>query len=295
MKTFTRTIALALVAGLIGCGGGGIETTPRITAKPKPGKTGDNVAKTTGGNGKKNGGSGPGTLAGVIKYGGTAPAPGLPAGYQNKDKYCTANKAKIKDESLVVGPGGGVANVIVFIERAPKGYTAPPVPKKPVIFDQHFCTFVPHVLAIRADQQLELRNGDNTTHNTHITPLSNQEYNKSLGPNGQDFYKYTQRESVPVKVKCDIHGWMSAYHLPLDHGLVFVTKDDGKFTLAGIPAGTHKINIWHEKAGWIVRRKSVTINAGETTPLNLTVEPAKFATYHGERPKVIVLSQLSGR
>ncbi|MFQ5732657.1 MAG: carboxypeptidase regulatory-like domain-containing protein [Planctomycetaceae bacterium] len=292
MKSITLGIAVSFLAcAFAGCGGG-IESRPTITAKPKPGQAVGNggvVAKTNGGtNGKKNGGGGTGTLSGVIKYTGDAPKIGLAAGYTNKDPYCTANKSKIKDESLIVGTNKGLANVILFLDRKPRGYTAPKPPADPALFDQKFCTFVPHVLSVRVGQTVELKNSDDTTHNTHITPNNNEGYNKSLGK-GKDFYTYANREKGPVKVVCDAHTWMYAYHLPLDHPFVFVTKNDGAFTIEGLPAGTHNFKIWHEKGG-VIESVPVTIRAGETTTLNRSYGAAKLSRFRGPRPKVVVFS-----
>ncbi|MFQ5732658.1 MAG: hypothetical protein ACE5KM_11985 [Planctomycetaceae bacterium] len=291
VRSFVGTV---LASALIGCGGG-IESGSTITAKPGPDTIGGDVQPNDGSRSKDrpNGGGGTGTLAGVITYTGTAPAARLPDGFVEKDKYCTANKAQIKDESLIVGPKGGLANVLVYLERKPRGYTAPKVPDKPAVFDQKFCTFVPHILTLRVNQVLEIRNSDNTTHNMHPYPVANAGFNSSLpGPNGKDdSHRYAVREKIPIKVVCDVHPWMIAYHFPLDHPFVFVTKKDGKFTIAGLPAGTHTFKIWHEESGWLERGKTITIRPGETTSLNLSFGPERFTRFQGTRPKVVVFSR----
>ncbi len=65
------------------------------------------------------------------------------------------------------------------------------------------------------------------------------------------------KPEVMVPFKCDVHGWMNAYVGVLPHPYFAVTKDDGKFELANLPAGTYTIEAWHEKLGPMTQ--SVTI------------------------------------
>lgn len=60
-------------------------------------------------------------------------------------------------------------------------------------------------------------------------------------------------------MKCDVHPWMLAWHLPLDHPYGTVTADDGTFSIADLPAGTHKLTLWHEVLGVIDDNVSITI------------------------------------
>ena len=233
----------------------------------------------------------PGDLEGTITYKGKAPVPGAAPGFVAKDKFCTANKAKIKDQSLIVGPKGGIANVIVFLVRKPRGFKAPAPPKKPVVFDQKFCAFTPRVVLMRTGQPVEIRNSDDTTHNTHTLPFNNDGYNKSLASGKKDTISYAEAEPIPVKVVCDIHPWMMAYHMPLDHPFSAVTNKNGKFVIKGLPVGTHKVNIWHEKSGWLARNKTISIRPRKSTSLNLEVEPKAFSQFRGSQPKVVVLNQ----
>ena len=51
---------------------------------------------------------------------------------------------------------------------------------------------------------------------------------------------------------------MTAYTWSIfDHPFFAVTKDDGKFTLANLPAGTYEIEAWHEKLGKKVEKVTV--------------------------------------
>ena len=60
------------------------------------------------------------TLTGTVKFAGAAPA--MPNIQMNADPYCQSQHATpAKDEEVVVGPGGELANVLVYIKNAPAG------------------------------------------------------------------------------------------------------------------------------------------------------------------------------
>lgn len=290
VKSLSVLLAFGGTLVVAGCGGGS-SSQPMIIVKPEqagvvalvdPNPVEQVLAPGPG--------LGSGGLAGVIKYTGPAGKPGLPSGYTDKDKFCTNNKARIVDESLIVGPGGGLKNVVIYLPRKPRKYTSP-VPKTAAIFDQKFCTFVPHVLTVHTGQTVELRNNDGTSHNTHLFPNNNPQQSNSLPPGGKpDKYVYENSEVVPVKVKCDAHPWMTAYHVVLNHPLVAITDKNGAFKISGIPAGKYKFKIWHEKSGPL-GEVSITVKPGKTASLNRSYGPSELSHHHGPRPKVIVLTQ----
>ena len=80
---------------------------------------------------------------------------------------------------------------------------------------------------------------------------------------------YQAAEKLPVAIKCDIHPWMIAYQLPLDHSFAAVTDKDGNFEIANLPAGEHEFVVWHEKTGYLERKYKVTITAGQTQEVKL--------------------------
>ena len=63
------------------------------------------------------------------------------------------------------------------------------------------------------------------------------------------------REFLPMQVKCDIHAWMKAYWLVLDHPYMAITDKNGKFNIEKIPEGEHEFIVWHERIGYLDTRK----------------------------------------
>lgn len=220
-----------------------------------------------------------GTLVGKVILDGDAPvlAPLIKSGAGDiKDKeVCGA--ADVPDESLVVGEGKGVANVFVYLRRAPKGFKAT-TPKDPVVLDQKGCVFLPHAAVVQVGQTVLVKSSDAIQHNIHTFPTRNSPVNTLIKPNEDKGFemKYAKAESDPIEVKCDIHGWMTSYHLILDHPFMAVTDKDGNFKIEGLPAGTHEFRVWHERGGLLEKEYKVEIKAGAENAVELKYAVAKF-------------------
>jgi hypothetical protein len=75
----------------------------------------------------------------------------------------------------------------------------------------------------------------------------------------------TERFTKPevIKVTCDIHSGMVGWIAVHDHPYLGVTDARGLARLAGVPAGTHTLEAWHEVLGRVSQDGTVT--TGETT------------------------------
>jgi len=219
-------------------------------------------------------------------------APLVAKGQATKDPaVCGANE-EIANEELVVNPENkGIANVFVFLPKAPAGFKAGK-PDTELVFDQKNCRFLPHGLCIQAGQSVKVLSDDSVPHNTHTFPLRNAGFNQTVSPNdrkGIDL-KYTKAEKLPIEVKCDFHTWMKAYHLILDHPFMAVSDANGKFEIDGLPAGKHEFTVWHEKKGYLDKKLVVEVKAGESKAVDLKYGAKQFATFEGPRPKTTVVS-----
>lgn len=166
----------------------------------------------------------------------------------------------------------GIANIFVYLPKSPKKIHPDTREFDPtVLFDQKTCTFVPHAMVVRAGQTVEVINSDGVAHNTHTYTLRNKGQNVTVAPNtarGKGaMFETKSREILPSQVKCDFHGWMTAYWLILDHPYATVTAEDGTFEIENLPAGKHKFRIWHERVGYLNRNLAVKVPDGETVEL----------------------------
>ncbi|MFM7056631.1 MAG: hypothetical protein ACKO2P_06875 [Planctomycetota bacterium] len=277
MKSFPRFSAIALsslaLSAVAGCGsyGGGAGVVPQVSfiaaggaAEESSAATGDTSAELP-----------TGSLKGrVVLSGGSPSLPLLIAkGSAVKDaEVCAAED--VPDERLVVGADGAVANVFVYLPKAPKGAKSAEVPADPFLFDQKTCRFLPHATIIPVRQTVKVLSNDSVAHNTHTFPQKNAGINSTVNPMDRDglvSFAYTKAEAVPLAVKCDFHAWMNAWHLPLDHSFGAVSNGSGEFEIPNLPAGKHAFVVWHEAAngGFVQRKLEVEIKAGETAEVSI--------------------------
>jgi plastocyanin len=174
------------------------------------------------------------------------------------------------DESIVVGAGGELENVLIYVTKGLEGQKFP-APSEPVIFDQKGCVYIPHILTLMVGQTLEVRNSDPLMHNVHLLPASNREENKSQPPGSPALnLKFRRIEAKPFRIKCDVHAWMQAYGMVLDHPYSTVARQGGAFELPKIAPGTYAITAWHEKLG--TQTQTVTVADGETREIAFEFE-----------------------
>ena len=199
------------------------------------------------------------SVKGVAKFQGMALKP------TKIDMSADANCAKahttpVTTEDVLVGAGGGLANVIVYVADGLGDQKFDP-PPQPAVIEQKGCQYKPHVLAMQTNQKLDVVNDDPTTHNIHPMPNNNREWNKSQ-PHGMPVEETFPREEIAIPVKCNVHPWMRAYIAVLKNPYFAVTDKDGNFDLKALPPGNYTIKAWHEKYG--TQTQKITVGAGET-------------------------------
>lgn len=213
------------------------------------------------------------SVTGTVKFEGEAPAMKTLA--MDADPVCVTNNAgkEVKSEALVLGVGNTMGNIFVRVKSglpAGKTYTAP---IEAVVVDQHGCRYVPHVIGVMVGQPVKILNSDGTLHNVHGLPTVNTEFNEAMPKFKKEVTKSFDKEEVVFPVKCDVHPWMQSYVGVVSHPFFAITKDDGKFTIAGLDPGTYEIEAWHEKLGTKVL--SVTVAEGESKSADFTFKKAE--------------------
>ncbi len=266
VNAISATLVAFSLALLVGCG----------DSKPTGGGSGTTTGSaTTGSSASAGAGEGTsevstegiptgewGTLRGRFVYVGTPPE----AAKLNIDKdQEVCGKHDLRSQSIVVGPNGGLANVMIWcltkdVETNPD-FAADA--EAEVELDNKDCHFVPHVLALRAGQTLVVKNSDPVVHNSDLPFRSNTPANPSIPAGSEEKFMLGRAERLPVEIKCSIHRWMSGRVMVADNPYFAVSADDGSFEIRNLPTGVKlEFRAWHEVPGNI---GEVELNGKPTT------------------------------
>ncbi|HUS18613.1 MAG TPA: hypothetical protein VMZ25_03100 [Terriglobales bacterium] len=185
-----------------------------------------------------------GSVAGVVKFEGASPK--AQAIDMSQDPACTMGAAPNSSEAFAV-KGGKLGNVFVYVkEGLPAGkYEVP----QPTVIDQKGCKYVPHVAGAMAGQKVQFLNSDPTMHNVHPDAQANSPWNVTQTPKGEPIEKSFPHAELMMKVSCNQHPWMRMYLNVVEHPFFAVSDAEGKFEIAGLPAGDYLLGFVHEKLG----------------------------------------------
>jgi plastocyanin len=206
---------------------------------------------------------GTGIIKGHIRL--TGKLPGNPVIRMGMDPKCSQiNTGKrVIQETVVASLDGSLANVFVSLQGA---LPPTPIPTQPVTIDQRGCIYGPRVVGVRVGQTLQIRNDDDLMHNVHSLSAHGNTFNVSEPKAGMVQEFRLKDEEVMLRVKCDIHSWMTAYVGVVTHPYFAVSSTAGTFEIGGIPGGNRSIQAWHERYGPIT--KTVRVQAGATTTVD---------------------------
>ena len=224
------------------------------------------------------------TIRGTVRFSGKVPTPEL-IPVSRDTATCGKNK---QITSLVTGKGNGLKDSFVFLEgiSAGKKWLAGAIPK----LDQRKCEYEPHVLVMRAGENVEIANSDSLLHNVHAYGLNAKDPNQSGTPTLFNIALPVQGLKIPrtmvkpgmVMTLCDAgHPWMNAFVLVADNPYFAMTDENGSFVLDAVPSGTYTVKMWHEGIGKFEKatkafvpgkpfeqEKKVTVEAGKAITLN---------------------------
>jgi plastocyanin len=204
-----------------------------------------------------------GSIAGRVTFTGTPPAPEMLK--MASDPACVqASGPNVQSDAVLISADGALQNAFVYIKSGLDPAYSFDTPTATVELDQSGCRYAPRIVGVRVGQPIEIVNDDSTLHNVHALPMVNQEFNKGQPMQGmRERHVFTAPEAM-VRIKCDVHGWMTAYVGVMSHPFFAVTGADGSFALRGVPPGTYEVEAWHEKFGTRTAQVTVAANQAQT-------------------------------
>jgi plastocyanin len=205
-----------------------------------------------------------GKVSGVVTFRGPVPPPRV---LNMATGECAALHKDAVTVTDVLVTDGRLANAFVWVKKGLEDYRFE-VPKREVELDQVGCMFVPRVLGLMVGQTLRMKNSDATMHNVHSHPQENGIYNKGFPRQGDVETTWFAAPEVMIPLKCDMHGWMTAYAGVTAHPFHAVTGADGSFAFEGLPPGDYVIGAWHESLKTV--EVKVTLGAKDAKTVELS-------------------------
>ncbi len=203
-----------------------------------------------------------GLIEGRVTLIGQAPEP--------KQVQVTVDEAtcgrSVKDETLIVGPQGGVANAIVDIPQIQTN-----VPLKPAAglkLNQRGCLYHPHVMAFPVGSTLEIINSDGILHSFHTYSKLNPPMDLAQ-PGFKKVLRVTFTKPELIQVSCDQHNWMTAWLFVAANPFYAVTDASGRFRIEQVPPGSYQVRVWHERLG--EQTKPVVVQEGRVTKVDFAM------------------------
>ena len=197
------------------------------------------------------------TLVGKITLQGAAP-PNPNLSITKDQAVCMPDGSPVKDEIVITGPGGGLANVLIYADAVPDEWCHESMigNTDTVEFDQKKCLFLSRIFPMQTSQTLKILNSDPVGHNADIKPARNRPMNLNIGAGGSQLYQPSdgelKEEKSPFTVSCSAHAWMKSYMIFRKNGYFAVTGEDGSFEIPNLPAGVDlKLIVWHEATRFV--------------------------------------------
>ncbi len=185
-----------------------------------------------------------------------------------RDPYC--EKVKPREAKVTrVGKSNGLLDVVVRLApgtakgelaRAPKASLA-----------QDGCMYEPRVQGVMTGADLELVNKDRTMHNIHGFKGDDTAFNAGQAMGSPPLYKKVQTEPGIVRVKCDVHPWMTAWLVVSDHPFFTSTTEDGSFSFEA-PVGEQTVEAVHPLHG--SKSQKIEVREGAVTTVELAFTDA---------------------
>ena len=146
--------------------------------------------------------------------------------------------------TVKVASAAEAERTLVYVDSVPPGSFSPP--SGVARLSQKGSTFRPALLAVVKGTQVDMTNDDWVAHNVFS---KSEAKSFDLGLYAQDTQKLVTFDKVGVvQVFCSIHPRMNAVVVVLQNPFFAKPGRDGRFSLAGVPAGAHQLKLFRQGA-----------------------------------------------
>ncbi len=170
----------------------------------------------------------------------------------------------------IVAEDGGVKNAFVYVSKGLDD-TEYAVPEEMGKLNQEMCFYEPRVQGILVGQKFEIVNSDGILHNIRSHARRNKPFNIAQPPEAEPRVKSFRRAEESIKLRCDVHQWMTGYIFAMEHPFFATTGEDGTFSIQGLPAGDYELTAWHEVYGEL--EADITVGSSGEITSNFAFSP----------------------
>ncbi len=232
--------AVALVLGVVACGGGEPEPAPEPDTESEPQATG--------------------SFEITVNLDGEAPEQEMIDLSGNPE--CGMDERR--DQQVVQNENGSLRYSVVAVKEAPSGL--PNRSAETPRIDQENCMYTPRVVTAQAGQTIEIVDSDPQMHNVRATRDSESVFNVSTFEG--DVEETSFEDPGVYSLVCDVHPWMQGWVYVTSHGQAGVTGENGVVSLGDLPTGDYVLEVWHEQYG--TQEVELTVEEDSTTTESVT-------------------------
>ncbi len=210
-----------------------------------------------------------GAISGKVTYAGKSENKEFAFGKFPNPGFCkkNPNKGLVDGEKRVmptieVGKDGGLKNAVVAVydvedKAFMDGYSGTEVTAE-------FCEFLPYAGVVVNNKSFKVENHDadpddpkskeGVLHNPHSFVVKGASsatgFNIGLAKKGDKLdkpvvFRGGAEKDGFYRLQCDQHEFMQSFFLPVSNPHFAVVKEDGSFEIKDVPAGKHKVVVWH--------------------------------------------------
>jgi plastocyanin len=167
------------------------------------------------------------------------------------------------------GAGGGshvlgAVPAVAYLVGPVAGHPPAPPAQRPRLAQQD-TSFRPQLLMIPVGTRVDFPNQDAFFHNVFsYSPV--KRFDLGRYPRGESRTVTFDRAGV-IKVYCEIHQWMRSAVVVVENPFHAQVASDGRFRIAGVPAGRYRLAVWDVDRG--ERTVDVTVPASGSVRVDL--------------------------